>query len=147
VQTKVSDISWINMTLNKKSQMQIVLDLYSKQTSVKIIINDLQSQFGIQAISKATVYRWLKKIEINKSIEDNDYEWFLLNEYGIDWKDSKKLEELLDKYEGQERSGRFAKWVWRLSYKFSDHDSGYLFTMAEEITKKEREAHLLLVTK
>ena len=50
-----------------------------------------------------------------KPIEDLPYEWFLLDEYGIDWKDSKKIDELLSKYKGSDRSGRFVKWVWRLS--------------------------------
>tara|TARA_B100000530_G_scaffold306840_1_gene231110 strand:+ start:300 stop:551 length:252 start_codon:yes stop_codon:yes gene_type:complete len=77
-----------------------------------------------------------------KPIEDQPYEWFLLEEYGIDWKDSKKIDELLSKYKGSDKSGRFAKWVWRLSYKFSDHDSGYIFTLAEELAKKEREGLL-----
>ena len=47
-----------------------------------------------------------------KPIEDLPYEWFLLDEYGIDWKDSKKIDELLSKYKGSDRSGRFVKWVW-----------------------------------
>ena len=37
-----------------------------------------------------------------KPIEDQPYEWFLLEEYGIDWKDSKKIDELLSKYKGSD---------------------------------------------
>lgn len=102
-------------------QMQYAYNLWSqKNFSRKEIYQKIVKKFGVHtAVSFSTLNRWMSQygdLPVSEVLQDEEYQWIWLENYGIPWEEGSLAEELHREYKLRTKSeptGRHIKWLWR----------------------------------